>query len=37
MKKRATGSAAKIPQSARRPLLLRYDINVSDRLITYNS
>ena len=25
MKKRATGSAAKIPQSARRPLLLRYD------------
>ena len=25
MKKRATGSAAKIPQSARRPLLLRND------------
>lgn len=37
MKKRATGSAAKIPQSARRPLLLRTIINVSDRLITYNS
>lgn len=25
MKKRATGSAAKIPQPARRPLLPRYD------------